>query len=66
MVALLQALPEDRLENVLSGLGIAPERREKAKDERRCSICSFGYVRCRAADVNGDHEWTPYVPGQRA
>lgn len=69
IVALLQALPEDRLAHVLAEVGIEQEKRDqaaKAADPRRCDVCGLGYVRCRAADPLNDHSWTPIVPRQRA
>ncbi len=59
---LLEALPPERLEAILTELGIPPEKAaERKPDTRRCSICSNGYVRCRAIWEN-DHEWTPNRP----
>lgn len=59
LVSLLQALPEDRLDRVLAGIGIEAGRKPKATDDRRCTVCGRGYVGCRAADRVGDHEWSP-------
>jgi hypothetical protein len=59
---LLEALPPERLEAILTELGIPPEKiAEPKKDTRRCFICSNGYVRCRAIWEN-DHQWTPEKP----
>lgn len=62
ILALLQALPTDRLEGILAELGIEPERRERATDPRRCDVCGKGYRACRSADPLNDHEWTPVIP----
>lgn len=66
LVQLLQALPEDRLERVLTGLGIAPEKVETVThrpDYRRCKVCGLSFVRCRALDekspTDDQHAWTP-------
>lgn len=60
LVNLLRALPEDRLERILAGCGVDPERMPSRKaDDRHCDVCGYGYVRCRAADPLGDHDWTP-------
>lgn len=66
LVALLEALPPERLSRVLTGLGIEPERVEAAThkpDDRRCLVCGHGWVRCRALDgkspLEDRHEWSP-------
>lgn len=67
LVQLLQALPPERLERVLIGLGLAPDKVQDAAhkpDPRRCKTCSHGYVRCRQMDEKvtdplARHEWTP-------
>jgi hypothetical protein len=65
LVAFIQTLPADRLTRVLTGLGVAPEKVDAVAhkaDDRRCRVCSHGYVRCRALDAKSPddhHEWTP-------
>lgn len=68
LIALLKALPEARLARILAELvpEVTPQRIEAATDPRRCGICGRGYVGCRKADVNGDHEWTPKPASRRA
>lgn len=60
---LLQALPVERLERILDALGVAPEKVERRKDDRRCSVCGHGYPRCRAIDERAPaserHDWSP-------
>lgn len=65
-MTLLQALPDERLHRVLSGLGIEPEKIESAgqkADARRCKVCGLGFVRCRALDektpADDRHPWSP-------
>lgn len=66
LVALLEALPEDRLARVLTGLGIETEKiaaAERKRDLRRCKECDQPFVRCRALDerapADEKHDWTP-------
>lgn len=60
LVTLLGTLQPDRLERILVAVGCEPERLPGgARDDRKCDVCGYGYVRCRAADRLGDHEWTP-------
>lgn len=65
LIALLRALPEDRLERVLAGAGVEPEKLPgRAGDNRRCSECGYGYLQCRARDgkvldLAERHEWSP-------
>lgn len=65
LVTLLQALPEDRLNRVLTGLGITEERIERIQkpDARRCKVCGLGFVRCRSLDekapADDRHLWSP-------
>lgn len=66
LVQLLQALPDDRLARVLTGLGLEPEKVEAAvhkPDPRRCTVCGLAFVRCRALDEKSPaedrHPWTP-------
>lgn len=62
LVDLLQALPVEQLQAVLDGIGVRQEDRPQAyKDDRRCRICGFGWVRHKAlADhPNDGHPWEP-------
>jgi hypothetical protein len=66
LVTLLQALPEDRLARVLTGIGIEAEKieeRAQKADPRRCKVCGLGFVRCRALDekapADDRHPWSP-------
>lgn len=69
LVMLLEALPEQRLELILAELGVEPEKVAEAstrrKDDRRCQICGYGYLRCRAinekAPPGSEHDWSPPV-----
>lgn len=65
LVALLEALPPDRLARVLRYLGIEPDTADKAsrkRDDRRCLVCGHSYVTCREIDSKSPddhHEWSP-------
>lgn len=66
LVAFLQTLPPERFTRVLTGLGLEPEKVEGVAhkaDDRRCLICSHGFVRCRSLDAKSPeddrHDWSP-------
>lgn len=73
LVMLLQALPDERLERVLSDVGVSPERLAEAKarqDNRYCQICGLRYPKCRAMDeaapIGEGHDWTPPAKAEPA
>jgi hypothetical protein len=65
IIALLRALPEERLERIIAE--VAPRRRElvaPARDNRYCTICGKRYPHCRAlygpeGTIPNDHDFAP-------
>lgn len=66
LIALLLALPDHRRELVLAGVGVQPEQQPTKRRDDLCDICGLGYLRCRAADKTGDHEFTRKARDDRA
>lgn len=58
-VALLEAMPEEWLNDVLQRLGARGTvvlEQPVEKDRRRCGVCTLPYPLCRARWAD-DHEW---------
>lgn len=65
-LAMLQSLPQERLDGILAALGVPQEHRDAAHrkaDPRRCLECGMGYLRCRNLDSKVPeaerHDWQP-------
>lgn len=60
LIGLLGLLPVEQLVDVLDGVDAVlknPPAAEQARTSRRCSVCGWGYVRCReiAGKTGDDH-----------